>query len=177
MPEIYLVRSANVKGTAAPHRAPIYVDSDDNTVKVIPAGSGSTEKSLAYTDGAQALKSSSPSLGIGYSTGAGAAVTQITNRTTGVVATGMSGQITTDPTSLGAELAAEFTVTDTSVAIGDVVAVSIQSGSNGGNTAVTVTTVAAGSFKLKVSNNNAAGGTAETGAIIINFVVIKGVSN
>jgi hypothetical protein len=36
-----------------------------------------------------------------------------------------------------------------------------------------VSTVAAGSFKLKVANNNASGGTAETGAIIINFAVIK----
>jgi hypothetical protein len=56
------------------------------------------------------------------------------------------------------------------------VVLSIRSGSNGGNTAVTVTTVTAGTFTIKVSNNNAAGGTAETGAIIINFAIIKAVS-
>lgn len=131
-----------------------------------------TGTSLAVTS---FLTSSSPSAGIGYATGAGCAITQITNRSTTVVCTGISGAVTTDTTSLAAEAAAEFTVTDTSVAVGDVVVASIRSGSNGGNTDVIVSTVAAGSFKLKVANNNAAAGTAETGAIIINFAVFKAV--
>ena len=113
---------------------------------------------------------------IGYATGAGGAVTQATSRTTGVTLSKMSGTITTDTSSLAAEAAAEFTVTNTLVAIGDVIVVSQQSGSNGGNTDVFVSTVAAGSFKIKVANNNAAAGTAETGAIIINFAVIKAVA-
>lgn len=112
----------------------------------------------------------------GYGTGVGGAVTQATNRTTGVTLSKLCGTITTHTASLAAEAAAEFTVTNTLVAIGDVVVVAIQSGTDGGNTAVAVTTVAAGSFKIKVSNNNASGGTAETGAIIINFAVIKAVA-
>lgn len=111
---------------------------------------------------------------VGYSTGG--AVTQATNRTTGVTLSKMCGQITTSTASLAAEASANFTVTNTLVSEGDVVAVSIQSGSDGGNTAVSVVTVADGSFVIKVSNNNAAAGTAETGAIIINFVVIKAVA-
>jgi len=114
--------------------------------------------------------------GIGYATGAGGAVTQATNRTTGVTLSKLTGQITTNNASLAAEAAAEFTVTNTAVAIGDVVVVAQQSGSNGGNTDVYVSTVANGSFKIKVANNNAAAGTAETGAIIINFAVIKAVA-
>lgn len=114
--------------------------------------------------------------GIGYQTGEGGAVTQETNRATTVVLSKLSGQITTHNASLAAEASAEFQVTNTLVAIGDVIVVSIQSGSNGGNTQVSVSTVAAGSFKLRVSNNNAAAGTAETGAIIINFAVIKAVA-
>jgi hypothetical protein len=55
-------------------------------------------------------------------------VTQQTNRTTGATCTGMSGVITTNNASLAAEAAAEFTVTDTAVALGDVVVVAIQSG-------------------------------------------------
>lgn len=103
-----------------------------------------------------------------------AAVTQATNRTTGVTINAQCGAITTNTASLAAEAAAEFTVTNSTVlSANDVVAVSIQSGTNGGNTAIAVTTVAAGSFKIKVSNNNAAAGTAETGAIIINFAVIN----
>lgn len=109
---------------------------------------------------------------MGYN--AGGSVTQATNRSTGVTLSALSGQITTNNASLAPEAAAEFTVTNEKVAINDVVVVSIQSGTNGGNTDVFVSTVAAGSFKIKVANNNAAAGTAETGAIVINFAVIKG---
>lgn len=100
-------------------------------------------------------------------------VTQQTNRTTGVTSNGLGGKITTDATSLAAEAAAEFTVTNAFVGVGDVVVCSQRSGSNGGNTDVFVSTVAAGSFKIKVANNNAAAGTAETGAIIIDYMVLK----
>lgn len=113
---------------------------------------------------------------LGYGTGGGGTVTQATNRTTGVTLSKLTGQITTNNASLAAEAAAEFTVTNTLVAIGDVVVCCQQSGSNGGDTDVYVSGTAAGSFKIKVANNNAAAGTAETGAIIINFAVIKGAS-
>lgn len=128
---------------------------------------------------ANSITSNHASGGIGYATGAGGTATQITNRSTGVTMSPnpcTSGLITTDTTSLAAEASAAFVVTNSAVAIGDVVVASIRSGSDGGNTAVTVTTVAAGSFTLRVSNNNAAGGTAETGAILINFAVFKAVS-
>jgi hypothetical protein len=46
-----LVRTPTVKGYATPTSAPIYVDSDDNRVKVIPAGSGTTEVVLQETSG------------------------------------------------------------------------------------------------------------------------------
>lgn len=112
----------------------------------------------------------------GRVTGDGGAVTQATNRTTGVTLSKVCGTITTHNASLAGLASAEFTVTNTEVAIGDVVVVSIQSGSNSGGTIVSVSTVAAGSFKILVSNNNAAAGTAETGAILINFLVLKAVS-
>lgn len=122
------------------------------------------------------ITSTSATAGIGYATGAGSTVTQITNRSTGVTINAICGAITTDTTSLAAEASAAFVVTNSAVAIGDVVVVSQRSGSNGGNTDVTVYAVANGSFTIRVSNNNAAAGTAETGAIIINFAVIKAVS-
>ena len=113
--------------------------------------------------------------GLGYAAG-GAAVTQATDRTTAVEINALCGVITTDDASLAAEASANFTVTNDQVAIGDVPVVAIRSGSNGGNTAVSVVTVAAGSFVIKVSNNNADAGTAETGPILINFAVIKAVA-
>jgi hypothetical protein len=115
--------------------------------------------------------------GYGSGQGAGSTVTQITTRATGVTINALSGTITTDTTSLAAEASAVFVVTNNKVAITDVVVCNIRSGSIALNTDVVVSAVAAGSFSITVVNNNAAAGTAETGAIIINFVVLKGSVN
>lgn len=101
------------------------------------------------------------------------AVTQITNRATGVTVSSLAGTITTVNSSLAAEAAASFVVTCPGVAIGDVVLVCQQSGAVGVMTTVSVIAVAAGSFTIAVMNGNAAAGTAETGAILINYCVIK----
>jgi len=140
----------------------------------IAAGDLAITGTLTTTDGM--TSSGSTGTGIGYATGAGGAVTQITTRSTGVTLNKLAGTITTDTTSLAAEGTADFIVTNTTVAIGDVVVVSVQSGSNSGGTIVSVSTVAAGSFTVRVHNGNVAAGTAETGAIKINFAVIKAVS-
>ena len=118
----------------------------------------------------------SPGDGFGYATGTGGAVTQATNRTTGVTLNKLSGAITTNSTSLAAEASADFVVTNSMVNIGDVPVVSIRSGAVGAGTIVSVSAVANGSFTVRVHNGNVAAGTAETGAIVINFAVIKAVS-
>jgi hypothetical protein len=120
------------------------------------------------------IQSTSPSIGIGYATGAGGAVSQATDRTTGVTLNAVSGQITTQATSLTAQTSVSFTVTNSAVAIGDVIALSIQSGPTGTKTIATVTTVAAGSFKINLFNTDAS--VADIGAAIINFAVIKAVA-
>ncbi len=130
------------------------------------------KKSGARFDGRVSSKA-----GIGYAAGDGSTVTQQTNRTTGVTINSLSGAITTNNASLAAEATADFVVTNSKVEIGDVVVVSQRSGSNGGGTLVSVAGVAAGSFTIRVHNGNVAAGTAETGAIIINFAVIKGSSS
>lgn len=119
---------------------------------------------------------SSGSPGVGYAPGAGATVTQITNRATAVVINALCGTITTDPTSLAAEASAVFVVNNNKVDIGDVIILSMRSGRVGLMTDVAVTAVAAGSFSITVMNGNVAAGTAETGAIVINFAVIKAVT-
>ena len=108
-----------------------------------------------------------------FITGASSAVTQATNRTTGVTINASAGSITTNNTSLAAEAAAAFVVTNNKVSVGDVVLISQRSGAVGVMTTVEVVAVAAGSFTLSVMNGNVAAGVAETGAIIINFAVIK----
>jgi hypothetical protein len=48
MPSRNIRRNATVQGPVTPQVAPIYVDSDDNKLKIIPAGSGTTEEVIPY---------------------------------------------------------------------------------------------------------------------------------
>lgn len=129
-----------------------------------------TGTSVAVTAGL--TSSGATGAGIGYATGAGGAVTQTTSRSTGVTLNKLSGTITTDTTSLAAGAEAEFTVTNSTVAATDTVIVSLKSGSTGVGTCVPyVSAVAAGSFKITISNQHAS--TAETGACVLNFAVLK----
>lgn len=111
----------------------------------------------------------------GYEAGDGAAVTQLTSRATAVEINAVCGQITTINSSLAAEASAKFTVTNSFVAEGDVIVLSFRD-AVALNTDVVVTDTADGTFELTVINNNVAAGTAETGVIIINFIVFKAVA-
>ena len=59
MPSSNLYRGAAVRGYATPASAPIYIDSDDNKVKVIPAGSGTTEVEVVDASSTQTLTNKS----------------------------------------------------------------------------------------------------------------------
>lgn len=143
-----------------------------NKTFVAPVLGVATGTSLAVTG---LIKSSSATAGIGYATGAqGTAVAQATDRTTTVICSGMCGQITTQATSLAAQTSVAFTVTNTAVVATDTVIVNVRSGPTGLKTIATVTTVAAGSFQVNLFNTDAA--TADTGAAILNFSVIRAVA-
>lgn len=111
--------------------------------------------------------------GFGYATGAGVGgtVTQITTRATGVTLSKLCGQITTDTTSLAAGVEATFTVTNTKVAAADVVVIACKGGQTAATSVPIVSAVAAGSFDITLTNLN--GATADTGAMVINFMVLK----
>ena len=121
------------------------------------------------------LKSKHATGGIGYTTGAGGAVTQTTSRATGVTINKVTGSITTDATSLAAGDSASFTVSNSAMVATDVPQVAIRSGATNKKTKVNVSAKASGSFEITVHNEDAS--TAETGAIIIDFVIIKGVTS
>lgn len=112
--------------------------------------------------------------GIGYVTGqgVGGAVTQITSRATGVTLSKLSGTITGINTSLAASAQAEFVVTNTLVAITDTINISVVSGPTAATSIFTISGVTNGSFTIRISNVSTT--TADTGAPIINFAVIKG---
>src|SRR3990167_2095148 len=121
-------------GTAAAGKALVLGASKEIatiTSATITTLTSTTVNTAAVVATAGLTSSGSTGAGIGYATGAGGDVTQITSRTTGVTLSKLTGTITTDTSSLAAEASADFIVTNTTVAIGDVVVVSIQSGSNG----------------------------------------------
>jgi hypothetical protein len=106
--------------------------------------------------------------GIGYATGAGGAVVQGTNRTTGVTLNKTTGSITLF-SAAGSATAATFTVTNSTVAATDVIILNQKSGTDLYD--LMVTAVAAGSFNITFRTTG--GSTTETP--VFNFAVIKGV--
>jgi len=143
-------------------------------------GNGSSSRSLALSVSTAGIAgsgflASSATIGSGYATGAGGTVTQATNRTTSVTLNTVCGAITTNNTSLAALASATFSVLNSTVVATDTVVVSIKSGAVNEKTIVKVSNVNAGNFTITVYNADAV--TAETGAIVINFAVIKAVAS
>ena len=105
----------------------------------------------------------------------GGTVTQITSASTGVTLSTKSGQITTVTQNIAAAAEVAFVVTNTKVSAADAVIVNVASGSVGGTTIAAVTAVGAGSFTITLTNLHAT--VAESGALVINFIVIDGSSS
>ncbi len=99
------------------------------------------------------------------------AVTQATSITTGVTCSAYSGVITTVSQTVAAGAEAEFTVTNTLVAATDVVVACIKTHTSAGSFIVAVSAVAAGSFKLHLTNLHAS--AAGDNVLVINFIVLK----
>lgn len=131
---------------------------------------GTTSTLTGAVEGGSSIKSTSPSGGIGYATGAGVAATQGTSRTTTVVGNGVCGSITLF-SAAGSATPFSFTFTNSAIAATDVVMLSQKSGTDKYTTQV-VSAVGAGSCQITLAN--AAGTTTETP--VFNFVVIKAVA-
>lgn len=103
--------------------------------------------------------------------GAAGAVTQGTNRSTGVTLNALTGAITTDATSLATGAEATFTVTNSFVKAGSVVSLCVATPSATGLSMAFVSKVQDGSFDVTLSNLH--GTTADTSASVLNFVVLN----
>ena len=99
------------------------------------------------------------------------AVTQATSITTGVTCNAYTGVITTVSQTVAGGAEAEFTVTNSKVAATDVVVACIKTHTSAGDFIVGVSAVAAGSFKLRLTNLHAS--TAGNNVLVINFIVLK----
>lgn len=172
-----LRRGATIVGSATGASAPIYVDSDDNLVKFIPAGTGSTEVQQIDTSATAqtksgALRLSGATAGIGYATGAGGTVTQATSKSTGVTLNTITGQITMNAASLAADTTVSFTLTDSAIAATDLLLLNHISAGTAGSYLLNAQ-AGAGTASIGVRNITA-GALAE--AIVIAFAVVKAVT-
>ena len=136
-----------------------------NSTLVTPVIGAATGTSLTATG----TIVSTGTAGVGYATGAGGAVTQLTSRTTGVTLNKTTGAITL-VSAAGTTVAATFTVTNSTVAATDVIILNQKSGTDLYN--LMVTAVAAGSFNI--SFRTTGGTTTETP--VFSFAVIKAVA-
>jgi hypothetical protein len=111
--------------------------------------------------------------GLGYGTGSGGAVTQLTSKATGVTLNKTNGSIVMNAAALGAGATTSFTLTNSTIAATDVVIVN-----NGGGAADPSQydlRVKPGAGNLVVWITNRSGGSLSE-AYVINFAVIKAVT-
>lgn len=120
---------------------------------------------------AAGVLSSSATVPIGYSTGAGGAVTQITTSATGVTLSKPCGQITTVALTTAGAAEEKFTVTNTLVDANDVIVLGTTY-NGAGQPMLSVSNTAASAFDIVITNVSA---SALNAVMVINFVVIKSV--
>lgn len=112
-------------------------------------------------------------VGVPKTLGAGGTVTQATSKATGVTLSKASGQITMNNAALAAATIVSFTLTNTLIEAGDVLALNHVSGGTPGSYGLNAR-CAAGSATIDVRNNTA-GSLSE--AVVIGFVLLKGATN
>lgn len=143
--------------------------SEDGVFQVLAFINGAITEVAAFGPG---ILSAQPLGGIGYSAGAGGAVTQATNKTTGVTLNKACGQITLNAASLAAATIVSFTLTNGAIVAGDTLVLNHISGGTGG--AYTLNAQSANGSAVINIRNNTAGALAE--AIVITFAVVRAVA-
>ena len=108
---------------------------------------------------------------LGYTSAAQGAVTQATDKSTGVTLNKSMGRITMNNAALAGSTAVSFTLTNSTISAKDVLVVSISSGATAAAYATYVSSMTAGSAVISLRNMTA-GSLSE--AVIINFAVIHG---
>jgi polygalacturonase len=110
--------------------------------------------------------------GLGYATGAGGTATQSPNKTSGVTLNKVCGAVTMANSALASAAIVSFTLTNSTIAATDVIALNHASGGTAG--AYTVNAQAGAGSAVVTVRNNTAGSLSE--AIVLRFAVIKAVT-
>lgn len=150
--------------------------SGDSGIAGVTIGADSTPTAMLDVRGAVAstgaVLSSSSSGGIGYATGAGGSVTQLTSKSTSVTLNKICGSIGVNGAALAAGARVTFAVSNSTVGVNDVIRIMHNSGGTFGAYVFTPNTAGAGVFDLTITNISA-GSLSE--ALGLKFVVIKSV--
>jgi len=109
--------------------------------------------------------------GLGYGTGSGGTVTQLTSKSTGVTLNKTNGQITMNAAALSNGASVAFNLTNSTISNTDLLLTNCSS--NSGYT-VTCTSCTVGSANIRVTNIS---GGSLSEAVVINFAVIKAVTS
>jgi hypothetical protein len=112
--------------------------------------------------------------GLGYGTGSGGTVTQLTSKGTSVTLNKTNGQITMNNAALAAGSPVQFTLTNSTIASTDVIIAHV--GGTGFGAAYSVQCMAGGAGSAVLRVTNLSGGSLSE-AVVINFAVIKAVTS
>lgn len=152
----------------------VTIGTNELTLANLPTAASNNRFIARYTTGSgnyEALVTTTT--GLGYYTGAGSTVIQQTNKSTAVQIDVMCGTITMNNAALNAGVTVGFTVTNNKVAATDIPLVAIKSGATADSYRLQVDAVAAGSFRVAVTNIT--GGNLSE-AIVLSFAVFKAVA-
>jgi hypothetical protein len=141
--------------------------------QVLQTNSGATAPEWTSNVGVSGYVLSSGATGVGYMTGAGGTVTQLTNKATAVTLNKVCGQITTHSAQILAAGIVSFTLTNSAIAATDCVIVNHVSGGTFGNYEIDAGNIASGSCSISIRNRS---GTNHSDVLVIGFVVIKAVA-
>jgi hypothetical protein len=120
------------------------------------------------------VRSTSPSGGIGYDTGAGGTVTQLTNKATAVTLDKVTGLITTNNAILNAGTIVSFVWNNSALLATDFIAICHESGGTLGSYTVNARATGVGTAAVDIRNNTAGN---LTEALVLRFAVIKSASS
>jgi hypothetical protein len=161
-----MVLTAPVLGTVASGN--ISACTSTSMAMVTPVIGAATGTSLSTT-GNQVITGAGK---LGYATGSGGIVTQLTSKSTGVTLNKSNGQIVLNNAALAASTTVSFTLTSTSIESGDILIMNHLSAGTAGSYSLNAQS-AAGSASINVRNISL-GSLSE--AIIIVFAVVKSVA-
>jgi hypothetical protein len=160
-----LATGTGISGMAIGTQANVPLETwTNNTKRWVLDGSGNTIITGKFT---------SSGGGLGYSTGAGGTVTQLTSRTTGVTLNELCGNITMFSAAQAANAIITFTLTNSFIEATDYLLVQHISATNGGAW-VFSTVCAAGSATITITNSSNA---SITSATPLRFFLLKAVTN